>query len=237
MEEIGEVEVVNTQNDTVAVVNDTLEISIFPDPSPVLSSFPNYDFIPQARTAWGGIPKSTIWFAGCDGVGKHSLISQLSDPRWALGAPALSETSFQVGRENFRIAMLGDQNLVDARYEQPSILVDCYVLVYAACSRNSFEEVKQIRKDIQLLKDNATFALIGNKTDLKEEREVSYEEGKQLAESFSCVGFIETSVTNPKEIDKLQKLLTGLANAAIKKEGGMIRSITHKRQECACTLI
>lgn len=57
------------------------------------------------------------------------------------------------------------------------------------------------------------FILVGNKTDLSEERAVSEEEAKELANSLGLIGYIETSVkdnTNVTEVfEKLVDVITG----------------------------
>lgn len=69
-----------------------------------------------------------------------------------------------------------------------------FLLVYSITSRQSFEEIRTFQQQILRVKDKDYFPIIvvGNKCDLKEERVVSVEEGKALADSFGCK-FIETS--------------------------------------------
>jgi len=69
-----------------------------------------------------------------------------------------------------------------------------FLLVYSITSRRSFEEVARYIEQIQRFKGVEHFAgvLIGNKSDLETERQVSFEEGQQLAERFE-LAFFETS--------------------------------------------
>ena len=55
--------------------------------------------------------------------------------------------------------------------------------------------------------------LIGNKTDLEEERQVSYEEGKKFAEKQG-LNFLEISA---KEYKKVEKAFNTLAENILKK--------------------
>ena len=48
--------------------------------------------------------------------------------------------------------------------------------------------------------------LVGNKSDLIEQRQVSKERGKQLADSYG-IPFIETSAKNNENIEKVSKIL------------------------------
>ncbi|PVU87012.1 hypothetical protein BB561_006482 [Smittium simulii] len=49
--------------------------------------------------------------------------------------------------------------------------------------------------------ESVPIVLVGNKTDLENEREISYSEGEQAAQDFLC-GFIETSAKNGTNIEK-----------------------------------
>jgi len=69
-----------------------------------------------------------------------------------------------------------------------------YVLVYSITSQKSFEVIKIIyEKLIDMMgKAYVPIVLVGNKTDLHQERAVSFEEGKKCAESWKAT-FLETS--------------------------------------------
>mmetsp|Transcript_14797 Transcript_14797/g.16430 ORF Transcript_14797/g.16430 Transcript_14797/m.16430 type:complete len:851 (-) Transcript_14797:59-2611(-) len=69
-------------------------------------------------------------------------------------------------------------------------------MVYSISSHNSFEEVSAIYQQILRVKDcergGVPILLIGNKNDLEDQREVSFAQGKALADEWG-VGFMETS--------------------------------------------
>jgi len=72
-----------------------------------------------------------------------------------------------------------------------------FLLVYAVNSRTSFEECKNLRNQILRARDKdadkVPIVLLGNKCDMPaEDREVTAEEGKALAQEFGCI-FFETS--------------------------------------------
>lgn len=68
------------------------------------------------------------------------------------------------------------------------------LLVYDITSKDSFLKAQQWLKDLEreFLPGEVVVMLVGNKTDLSEEREVTFEEGKEFAESQSLL-FMETS--------------------------------------------
>lgn len=69
-----------------------------------------------------------------------------------------------------------------------------FLLVYSITSRSSFEEVGAFYQQILRVKDRDNFpvVIVGNKCDLEEERQVTFEEGQELAKQFECT-FVETS--------------------------------------------
>ncbi|KAL6050304.1 Small G-protein Ras1 [Balamuthia mandrillaris] len=71
---------------------------------------------------------------------------------------------------------------------------DGFLLVYSITNRSSFEHITNYRNEILQVKkkDMVPMVLVGNKTDLEEEREVATSEGWELAKRLGC-GFIETS--------------------------------------------
>ena len=94
------------------------------------------------------------------------------------------------------------------------------ILVYSIDNRNSFEGINfwlnEIRSKSQ---DDVKLILVGNKSDLNESREVSFEDGKSFSESEKFDFFIETSA---KEGDTpyiiLRKAAEILYNDSKKKE-------------------
>ncbi|KAI8868547.1 ras protein, partial [Ramicandelaber brevisporus] len=78
-----------------------------------------------------------------------------------------------------------------------------FLLVYSITSRSSFEEVMTIYQQILRVKDVDYFPvlLVANKCDLAMERQVSTNEGRELARMFNC-RFIETSAKLRVNVDE-----------------------------------
>lgn len=88
---------------------------------------------------------------------------------------------------------------------------NAFVLVYSIQSRSNLRELAEVYEDIKLSKQSnineVPIMLAGNKNDLVDEREVSMEEGKKMADEWMC-GFIETSAKENTNIkDLFQELL------------------------------
>ncbi|KAL9612316.1 MAG: hypothetical protein Q9167_003095 [Letrouitia subvulpina] len=77
-----------------------------------------------------------------------------------------------------------------------------FLLVYSITSRQSFEEILTFQQQILRVKDKDYFPIIivGNKCDLDTERQVSKQEGQDLARQFGCA-FIETSAKSRINVD------------------------------------
>lgn len=69
-----------------------------------------------------------------------------------------------------------------------------FVLVYDITDRDSFDIVPSIVDEARDNCPDASLVLVGNKVDLAEQRQVSWEEGKDRAESLG-MPFLETSGT------------------------------------------
>ncbi len=78
-----------------------------------------------------------------------------------------------------------------------------YVLVYSVVSRSSFEMLRVIRDKIlnSTGTDTIPMIVVGNKSDLTTQKNVSSEEGIKLATEFNCA-FIETSAKNNDNVGK-----------------------------------
>lgn len=78
-----------------------------------------------------------------------------------------------------------------------------FLCVYAINSRTSFEEISQFYQQILRVKDKDYFPIIivANKCDLENERQVSTQEGRDLAKQFGCK-FIETSAKSKYNVDE-----------------------------------
>eukprot|EP01098_Paradermamoeba_levis_P004444 TRINITY_DN1905_c0_g1_i2.p1 TRINITY_DN1905_c0_g1~~TRINITY_DN1905_c0_g1_i2.p1 ORF type:complete len:146 (-),score=29.44 TRINITY_DN1905_c0_g1_i2:259-696(-) len=80
-----------------------------------------------------------------------------------------------------------------------------YLLVYSINSQSSFFELESIRNDIISAKQSEDFplVLVGNKSDLTNERTVSTAEGKSLAKRFNNCRFFESSAKTKTNIDEI----------------------------------
>jgi small GTP-binding protein len=96
---------------------------------------------------------------------------------------------------------------------------DCCLLVYDITSKKSFEKIKYY---IKQLKENSKYIkkviLLGNKTDLEEEREISKEEGVQLAQDNGFT-FMESSCVDNYNVSDAFTALIEMTNNELIRTG------------------
>ena len=98
------------------------------------------------------------------------------------------------GQENFRA-------MTRIYYKNSS----CALIVYDITEKESFNHIDSwITECKKIAPETALLVLIGNKNDLNENREVSYNEGLKLAEKNNML-FFETSAKNVENIEKIFK--------------------------------
>lgn len=88
------------------------------------------------------------------------------------------------------------------------------ILIYSIDDRSSFNMINEFYNKINEKYNDALCILVGNKLDLDYKREVFYDEGLELAESWGCY-FIETSCL--KDIN-IKEAFVFILNSALKEE-------------------
>ena len=113
-----------------------------------------------------------------------------------------------------------------------------FVIVYSVTNRNSFDEVYSFLEQIAQAKefDNAdeyrnlasetAVVLVGNKADLKNERVVSADEGREVAKKFGNITFFETSAKTRTNVEE------SFMDCAVQ-----IMNKVKKRKKGACTMM
>ena len=96
---------------------------------------------------------------------------------------------------------------------------DCVFLVYEITNRKSFKNISNwIKKCKSNASENVLIVLIGNKCDLNEKRQVTTEEGENLAKKYK-ISFYETSAKTGKNVQEaFTEFLKNLSVKEIPKE-------------------
>ncbi|KAJ6232727.1 ras-like protein rasb [Anaeramoeba flamelloides] len=80
---------------------------------------------------------------------------------------------------------------------------EAFVIVYSVTDRNSFDEVAIFHEQITRVKDSddVPIIIVGNKSDLENQRQISKGEGQDLAKTYDCP-FLETSAKYRINVDE-----------------------------------
>lgn len=137
---------------------------------------------------------------GGGGVGKSALTIQLIHSHFVDEYDPTIEDSYRkqvVIDDKVTILDILDtagQEEYSAMREQYMRTGEGFLLVYSVTSRTSFEELMTYYQQIQRVKDSdyVPVVVVGNKSDLEDERQVSYEDGLHIAKQMNAP-FLETS--------------------------------------------
>ena len=113
---------------------------------------------------------------------------------------------------------------------------DCCLLVYDITKNSSFEEIKNYYNEQlkEKCKKDASVVLLGNKTDLEDQRQVPSEEGAALALENEYI-FMEASCLKNTNVANAFETLIEITNINVKKnqknEVKLEKNITIKKNE------
>jgi len=138
---------------------------------------------------------------GSGGVGKSSIVLRfVTDTFSTEYLPTIEDCYRKTCLVDQKTAFL---DILDtAGQEEYSALRDqwvregrAFLLVYSVVSRETFNEIPHFRERILLVNEDAVvpMVLVGNKCDLEDQRQVSIEEGRKLAQDYGNIPFIECS--------------------------------------------
>eukprot|EP00124_Ichthyophonus_hoferi_P004464 Ihof_evm3s496 gene=Ihof_evmTU3s496 len=147
------------------------------------------------------IPNYQIVVLGEGAVGKSCMTIQFTRSLFVEDYDPTIEDAYRKQCEVDNIPVILDildtagQEEYSAMREQYMQGGDGFLCVYSIIARESFAELSQIVKQILRVKDAASFPIVlaGNKVDMENERQVTTEEGAELAASLGGLPFVETS--------------------------------------------
>lgn len=177
---------------------------------------------------------------GNSGVGKSSIILNFMNKRFFSPHPAtigidLDIKKITIGSKRIKLIIWDTagqesfRSLVKSYYRDTCIVF----LIYDITNKFSFISLDAWYRDITELTNNPRIILIGNKSDLNADRQVSFEEGKQFATNNNMM-FIETSAKLSQNVDDafimiVEKTLQDIESGSIDvfHENNGIRVITN----------
>ncbi|CAI4036407.1 hypothetical protein SMKI_15G2500 [Saccharomyces mikatae IFO 1815] len=173
---------------------------------------------------------------GGGGVGKSALTIQLIQSYFVDEYDPTIEDSYRkqvVIDDKVSILDILDtagQEEYSAMREQYMRTGEGFLLVYSVTSRNSFDELLSYYQQIQRVKDSdyIPVVVVGNKLDLENERQVSYEDGLRLAKQLNAP-FLETSAKQAINVDEAFYSLIRL----VRDDGGQYNSMNDQPDDAA----
>ncbi len=153
---------------------------------------------------------------GDSAVGKTSLISQFvegsfqEDYKPTLGANIVRK-DVNLNKTRVRLIMWDLAGQEKYRVVRSMYFQGCEgaLLVYDVTRYNTFDSInsKWLRDFKKYVKKKGVYVLIGNKTDLKHQRAIPTERGRELATKIKASHFIETSAKLGENIEEAFSLL------------------------------
>eukprot|EP01105_Mastigella_eilhardi_P025791 TRINITY_DN7139_c0_g1_i1.p1 TRINITY_DN7139_c0_g1~~TRINITY_DN7139_c0_g1_i1.p1 ORF type:complete len:205 (+),score=64.38 TRINITY_DN7139_c0_g1_i1:60-617(+) len=145
----------------------------------------------------GGVGKSALTIRFVKGTFVESYDPTIEDSYRKqvdiMGHPVVLEILDTAGNDQFKL--MRDLYLKNS---------EAFVVVYSVISKATFKDINETVESIQRAKagEKVHIVLVGNKSDLASQRQVTTEEGQQLAEELHTL-FIETSAKNNTGVDDI----------------------------------
>ncbi|UZJ56412.1 hypothetical protein CBS101457_005732 [Exobasidium rhododendri] len=170
----------------------------------------------QERQRMTTIARRKIAVLGSRSVGKSTLIVRYMenvfvDSYYPTIEATFTKTIKHKGKEyNCDIIDTAGQDEYSILNSKHAIGIHGYVLVYSIASRTSFEMIQTVYDKIlnYMGTESVPCVIVGQKNDLHVQRQVSEEEGKELASQLKCA-WVETSARHDVNIDKVFDLILG----------------------------
>jgi len=173
------------------------------------------------------VKQRKVALLGFRSVGKSSLAIQFVQGQFVDSYDPTIENTFnktiKIRNQDFEIAVVdtAGQDEYSIFPTQYSVDIDGYVLVYSIDSTKSFEVVGVIYDKIMDMigNPNVPIVLVGNKSDLQNEREVTRDEGEKYAREINAV-FLETCAKDNLCVNDLfQKILVQIEKSSGNETG------------------
>ena len=166
-----------------------------------------------------------IVLIGDSGVGKTNLLGRYLKKEYKEETKATVGVEFGEKKYELNGLKIKAQIWDTAGQERYKAITSMYykgakgaLIVFDLSSKNTFQNVEKWYNEIKKTADpNINLILIGNKSDLKDKRQISTEEGENKAKEMN-VAYLETSALNCDNVDKAFDALIEAISKKMKME-------------------
>jgi len=145
---------------------------------------------------------------GDSGVGKSCLLLRFADDTYTESYISTIGVDFKIRTFDLSGKTIKLQMWDTAGQERFKTITSSYykgahgiILVYDITDKQSFKDVENWLAEVEKhANENVNKLLVGNKSDLEQNRQVSYDEGKAFADSLG-IRFLETSAKNSSNVE------------------------------------
>ena len=156
------------------------------------------------------IPKYKLIFLGDQGVGKSCILNRFMNDTFTEEYQAtigldFQSKNYQIGGQDIHLLLYDTAGQEKFRSLIPMYTRDAHIviLVYDISSKESFEHIPDWLNELSNVNlEDVIFALVGNKNDLENQRQVNPEEGEKFAKEHNYI-FHEISAKTSDGFDEL----------------------------------
>ncbi|KAH0790400.1 Ras GTPase [Histomonas meleagridis] len=169
----------------------------------------------------------TVVIVGDGGVGKTSIVVRYIRDKFSTVYDPTLENNYEAEIKmpegqvlKVEIADTAGQEEYQALRDQYLATGHVFIVVYSIIQLSTLRMAEQLLEQISVLKerDPFKFVLLGNKCDLQDQRQVTTQEGKAVADKYKGL-FLETSAANKINVDEAFQLVGKLILTKEKKDG------------------
>ncbi len=156
-----------------------------------------------------------ILLIGNSGVGKSSLLLRFADDTFTGNFMPTIGVDFKIRTLDVKGKTIKLQIWDTAGQERFKTITSSYykgahgiIVVYDVTDKESFKNIDSWMNEIEKhASDNVSKIMCGNKSDLEDSRQVSTDEGKELADTYN-IRFIESSAKDNSNVEEAFTLMT-----------------------------